>query len=189
MIAVPDTDVIIIGGGPTGLVLALELGNLKRTVDRGIAYAADLDRVARLSQGRLNLTVLGQYKDQGVPTATELAAEFRKLTNTVLDSAEQNPDASVVDRLLAGAKTIVRVRRVDQGPDDQSVEAVVARMEAALRDARLADVQAEAKKLPPRAQQPIQPWLGKVSARVAVDQGIAEIENQLKQSIAGNGKG
>jgi hypothetical protein len=170
------------------IVLALELGSLKRAVDRGTPYTAELDNVARLSQGRLNLTVIGQYKDQGVPTATELAAEFRKQTNAVLDAADQNPEASVVDRLLAGAKTIVRVRRVDQGADDQSVEAVVARMESALKDARLADALGESKKLPPKAQAPVQAWLGKVSARVSVDQAIAEIENQLKQSMAG-GKG
>lgn len=165
------------------IVLALELGNLKRAVDRGGSYATELDQVARLAQGRLNLSVLGQYKNEGVPTLSALTTEFRSLVNPMLDADAATPDAGVVDRLLASAKSIVRVRRVNQGADDQSAEAVVARMEAALKDGRLVDVQNEAKKLSPKAQAPAQAWLAKVAARVSVDQAIAEIEDKLKTSL------
>jgi hypothetical protein len=165
------------------IVLALELGNLKRAVDRGGGYERELDQVSRLSQGRLNLTVLGQYRSEGVPTLSALTTEFRGLINPILDADATTPEAGVVDRLLASAKSIVRVRRVTQGADDQTAEAIVARMEAALKDGRLGDVQAEAKKLPPKAQAPAQVWLTKVAARVSVDQAISEIEDKLKASL------
>jgi hypothetical protein len=169
------------------IVLSLELSNLKRALDRGQGqgYAAELAEVRNASAGHLDLAPLERYSQTGVATVPELKAEFRPVMNAVIDADLDPVDGSVIDRLLAGAKSVVRVRKVSHEAGDNSTEAIVARIETALNENRLGDVVAQAKTLPPRAQAPIEDWLSKVSARHSVDQAIATIEGQLKASLAG----
>jgi hypothetical protein len=167
------------------IVLALELGNLKRAIDRGGRFATELAEVKKVSGGKLELATLEKLKDQGLPTTADLVREFRDVAHAVLEAEAEPVDASVVDRLLSGAKSIVRVRRVSAGPDDKSTEAIVARMETALKDQQFAAVAEEAKKLSPKALTPAKPWLAKLEGRAAVERAVAEVEAQLKASLAG----
>lgn len=169
------------------IVLSLELSNLKRALDRGQGhgYAAELEDVRKAAAGQLDLAPLERFKDTGVATPAELKAAFRPLINAVIDADLEPADGSVIDRLLAGAKSVVRVRKISHDADDTSTEAVVSRMEAALNDGRLGDVLAQAKYLPQRARVPIEDWLIKVTARDTVDQAIAAVDAQLKASLSG----
>lgn len=169
------------------IVLSLELSNLKRALDRGQGqgYAAELEEVRKAAAGQLDLSPLERFKDTGVATPAELKAAFRPLINSVIDADLEPADGSVIDRLLAGAKSVVRVRKVSHEADDTSTEAVVARMETALNDGRLGDVLTQAKYLPQRARVPIEDWLIKVTARDTVDQAIAAVDAQLKASLSG----
>jgi hypothetical protein len=155
-------------------------------LDRGGAYAAELAEVEKIAGGKIDLAPLERYKNEGVPTAAELAREFRTVAHAVIDAEVQQADASVVDRLLLGASSIVRVRRTEHDADDKSAEAVLGRMEKALKEARLSDALAEAQQLSPKAQAAAKAWLGKLEARATVDRAIAQIEDQLKASLAGN---
>ena len=94
------------------IVLSLELGNLKRAMDRGGSYAAELAEVRKVAGNRLDLATLQRYQSDGVPTLAELTRQFRPLTSAIIDADADQKDASVVDRLLSGAKTIVRVRKL-----------------------------------------------------------------------------
>lgn len=167
------------------IVLSLELGNLKRALDRGGSYAAELSEVSRIGAGKIDLVALDRYKDQGVPTLAELAREFRPVAHAIIDAASVPAEASALDRLLMGAKSIVRVRRTEHSPNDTSVEAIVARMEESLAEGKLSEVLTQAQQLPLKAAEPAQAWLAKVEARAAVDQALASIEGQLKASLSG----
>ncbi len=167
------------------IVLALELGSLKRAVDRGGSYAAELSEVVRAGAGRIDLAALERYKDQGVPTLADLTREFRPVAHAMLDAASMPADASAFDRLLLGAKSVVRVRRTQHSPDDTSVEAVVGRMEAALAEGKFQDILALAGQLPPKALEPAEAWLARVEARAAVGTALASVEDQLKASLGG----
>ncbi|HRN83693.1 MAG TPA: hypothetical protein PK857_02640 [Hyphomicrobium sp.] len=169
------------------IVLALELANLKRAIDRGQshAYAAELEAVEKSAGSDLDLSALARFKETGVATPAELKAEFRPVMNAVLDAEAEPASGSVIDRLMAGAKSVVRVRRVSHDPGDTSAEAVVARIETALDAGRLPDVIAEANKLSSQARAPMEDWLIKVTARDSVDRAIARVEERLKASLAG----
>lgn len=169
------------------IVLALELANLKRAIDRGQGhgYAAELAAVESSAGGDLDLSALARFKDTGVATPAELKAEFRPVMNAVIDAEAEPAGGSVIDRLMAGAKSVVRVRKVSHDPSDTSAEAVVSRIEAALDAGRLGDVIAEAGKLPRAAQVPMEDWLIKVTARDSVDRAIARVEDRLKAALAG----
>ena len=167
------------------IVLSLELGNLKRAMERGEKYHAELAEVKRIAGTRLDVAALERYQSTGVLTVPELARSFRSVVNTMLDADALPEGASMVDRLLTGAKTIVRVRRTGHADDDTSTEAIIARMETALADNRLGDVLAESKKLSPRALAPAQEWLRKVDARQSVDTALVAIDAALKSSLGG----
>lgn len=165
------------------IVTALELGNLKRTIDRGAAFAPELAEVRRVAGPKIDLSVLERYKDRGVSTIAELERELRPLTFRIIEADQQPADAHWTDRLLASAKSVVRVRKTEQTADETGVEATVSRMERALKGNRLGDVLAEAAKLSAQAKAPARAWLEKVEARAAVDKAIATVEQELKASL------
>jgi hypothetical protein len=165
------------------VVISLELANLKRQIDSGQGFSSGLDQVRKASSAKLNLTALERYKDAGVPTLADLQRDFRPVANAVIDAAATPVEGGVIDKLVAGAKSVVRVRNLNPDAADKSAEAVVARMQEALTLGQLGDVLAFAKDLPPAAAAPAQEWLAKVEARNAVDRAIGDIETQLKSSL------
>ncbi|MBK9080125.1 MAG: hypothetical protein WBP38_05975 [Hyphomicrobium sp.] len=166
------------------IVLSLELQNLKRALDGGQPYAPELAAVAKVSDGKFDLGALEKFKDEGVPPVADLAANFRKIANDAIDADTEPAEGSVMDRLIAGAKSVVRVRKANHAPDDKSTEAIVGRMETAVKEGRLADVLTEAKDLSPKALVAAQSFLDRVSARVSVDTAVGAIEKQLKTSLS-----
>ena len=166
------------------IVLSLELGNLKRVIDRGSPFAAELAEVRKAGGNKIDLSALDRFKDKGVATIADLTREFRTIANGIIDAEGEPANAGVIDRLLSGAKSVVRVRKVSQDASDTGVEATVARMEAAVKEGRLADVLSESKKLSGRASVPAQDWLTKVEARNTVERAIGGVEASLKASLA-----
>lgn len=165
------------------VLLTLEIGNLKRAMDRGDRYTTELDAVKKAAGSTLDLAPLQRYSLEGVSPLRELTKEFRRVANTAIDSEAEPEDASVLDRLMAGARGIVRVRKTGHGAEDASAEATLGRMEGALKEGRLGEVLAQGKKLPPKAALAAEDWLRKVEARHAVDQSLADIEAALKSSF------
>ncbi len=164
------------------IVLSLELGNLKRAMERGTPYAQELAEVKKVAGSRVDLSPLEPFRNEGVPTLAELTRGFRPVANAILDAEREKTDGSVVDRLMSGAKTFVRVRKTAHAAGDASPEALVARIEGALKAGRLGDALAEAKTLtvkPPAATE----WLAKVEARQAVDVALAAMDGALKSSL------
>ncbi|PPC80564.1 MAG: hypothetical protein CTY39_11170, partial [Hyphomicrobium sp.] len=165
-------------------VLALELQNLKRALNNGQSYSAEFEDVQKAAGSNIDLSSLAKFKDQGVPSPDELAKEFRAAAYAAIDSETEPEDASVVDRLIAGAKSVVRVRKINHTPDDKTTEAIVGRIENALKEGQLSDALTQAQDLSPKAQDALQPFLNKIAARVSIDTAVAAIEAQLKSSLS-----
>jgi hypothetical protein len=165
------------------IVTALELGNLKRAIESGKGFAKEFDAVNATSGGQLDLKPLEPFKTTGVPSLTELKEQGRPVLLAALDAGTADPGASVWDRLLTSAKSVVRVRKIDAPEGDDSIEATVARIEKSLNENRLADVLAETAKLPPDAAKKVAQWRDQVAARHSVDEAIATVENELKAAL------
>ena len=170
----------------TRVLLSLELASLKRVMDRSEPFTAELAAVKKAAGDKLDLKALERYANEGVPTTAEITKSFRKVSNAMQDAEAEPADASIVDRLLSGARSIVRVRKSGPSADDTSLEATITRIDVALKDGRLAEVLEQGKKLPPKAALVAEDWLRQVEARQAVDQATADIEGLLKSSLAGN---
>lgn len=166
------------------IVLSLELANLKRAIDRGKPYATELEQTRKVAGGVVDLAPLDRFALDGVPTTTELRQQFKPIAFTIIDAEEQQQDGSIVDRLLAGAKSVVRVRKTAPNAEDKSTEATVARIETALNEDRLTDVLELAETLPAPAREAAAEFLTKVEAREAVDHALSSVESQLKASLA-----
>jgi hypothetical protein len=171
------------------VVVALELAALRRAVDRGDSYTAELGAVKAAAGDKLNLTALERHMREGVAPVRELDKSFRGVANAMLDAEADHSDATLVDRLIAGARSIVRVRKTGHSTDDASAEAVIGRMEGALKEGRLAEVIEQGKRLPPKAALAAEEWLKRVEARHSVDKAMAGVEAKLKASLAPAGAG
>lgn len=169
------------------IVLALELANLKRVLDRGGPYAAELAAVAKSSGGKVELGPLKKFASSGVPTSAELARDFQTLAFKSINAQQAgDEEPGVLNRFLSSAKSIVRVRRTNFDREDKSTEAVVARMESLLKQGNLSGAIEQSKALSKEARAPIQSWLDRLEARAGVEQAIAELERQLKASLGGS---
>jgi len=166
------------------VVLSLELSNLKRAIERGESFASELAAAKKVAGNSLNLTLFERYAKEGLPPLSELTTSFRKVANGMLDAEAEATDAPLLERLLSGARSIVRVRKNAQTADDGSLEATIARMELALKENRLGDVLAQAKRLPPKAALVAEDWLRRVEMRYQVEKALADTEAALKSSLA-----
>jgi hypothetical protein len=173
--------------GAHQVLLALEVSSLKRALDRGDSYAQELDAVRRTAAGSIDLAPLERDSRTGVPTLGALTEELRRTANAAIDAEHERPDASVLDRLMSGARSIVRWRKASYDADDTSAEAILARVESALRGGRLGEALAQGRRLPPKAAHAAEGWLRKLEARTAADRAIANIEAALKASLSGAG--
>ncbi|HEY7549700.1 MAG TPA: hypothetical protein VH913_09305, partial [Hyphomicrobiaceae bacterium] len=117
-----------------------------------------------------------------------LAQEFRRVANAAIDAENERAESSVLDRLMAGARSVVRLRKANYDADDTSVEATLARMDAALKDGHLGEVLAQSKRLPPKAALAAEGWLHKLEARTAADRAVADLEAALKASLSPPGQ-
>lgn len=168
----------------TRVVTALELANLKRAIDRGAGYTAELAEVKKAGGSRVDVAALEPYKETGVPTLFDLEQSFKPVIRAVIDADAAPASGSVIERLVASARSVVKVRKISHDAADKSTEAVLGRMESALNENRLGDVIALAKEIPAEASSPAEDWLRKVEARHAVDKAIAGVEQQLKTSLS-----
>ncbi len=170
------------------IVTALELGNLKRTIERGVGFTSELTEVRRVAGPKIDLSVLERYRERGVPSLGELEREFKAVAFAIIDADSQPADAHWTDKLIASAKSVVRIRKVEPGADDKGVDSTVARMEQSLKAGRLAEVAAEAGKLSAQARAPAKAWLEKVEGRAAVERAISAVEQELKASLGAQGQ-
>lgn len=150
---------------PLRRVVAASL--LDGAVRHGDPYASALEAAKGLSDDAAALKPLETFATSGVPSPNALC---RELIEIVPQLAPLPPDAAaanagLVDRLKAGASTLIRIERTDgTGTDPGSI---VARVTSAAVHNDLALTERELKSLPPADRTAAQAWLAKVDARRA----------------------
>lgn len=169
------------------VVVALQLANLKRALDRGGSFANELAEVKSAAGDGIDVSALDPFKDEGVATISRLSAELKSLSHDIIAATQTNTDAGFFDQMLSGAKSIVRVRRTGEvvGADPNSAEAIVAKLEQQVAAGDLAAASETAGKLPETAKVVASGWMKRLQARASVDKAIAKIEGDLKSSLTG----
>ncbi len=167
------------------IALALSLGELKRAVNEGVPFRTELARVMPHAPRGLDLSPLSQYADKGLVTASKLRESFASYSNKALAAEHTAPSGSLVDQILANAKSMVQVRPTGLVKGDDT-GAVLARMEYKLTRNDLAGALAESKALTGRAKEVMHPWLEQAGARLGGDTVLRTLEDKIRNALAGN---
>ena len=169
--------------------LLLALGQLRGRVQGSQPFAAELGAVMALGRNRPevrdNLAPLSASAATGIPNLTTLSQRFeREVAPALMRSAAPESDgwgAQILNRL----RSLVVVRRVgsDAGASDP-IESGVARAETALATGDLAGAVKAVEALPTANAQPAQAWLADARRRLAAEQGLARLTDQLTAQLA-----
>jgi hypothetical protein len=149
---------------------AIAASALKSAIDRGGSFAAELDMFAAVAPDTPELGELRTLAAKGVPTRAGLAAEIGPVADRMLDATRQvaASDGGVVDRLLASARSLVRVRPVGNG-EGGGVPADIARFRNAVTGGDLAKAAEEYEALPDKAKAAGADFMAGLRARLEVD--------------------
>jgi uroporphyrinogen-III synthase len=149
---------------------------LSAALESGLPFAVDLGLLTPLLQGDAKLaeiaTSLQPYGASGVATRSALAGEFPAVAKAAL--ADDLADDSFGERLLGKLRGLVSLRRVGDIEGD-SVEAKLARAEAALEAGDLAKAVTQVKSLPPQTNKATAAWLARADAHLAAERAIQQL--------------
>jgi hypothetical protein len=160
------------------IALAISAAALKSALDRGSAFAAELETFAAISPNAPEIEALRAHADQGVMTRADIAKAFPETANAMVAAAEPaDENAGFFQRLLSSAESVVKVRPVGEVPGE-GPPARVARMEVAVNAGDYDKALAEYAALPDAVQAAGAALVDKIKARV-------EVEKLVDQMIAG----
>ena len=150
---------------------------LSAALESGRPFAADLGLLTPLIQGDAKLTELSAslqpVAQSGVVSRSALAAEFPAVAKAAL--ADDLADDSFGERLLGKLKGVVSLRRVGADVQGDSVEAKLARAEAALDGGDLAKAVELVKSLPAQVARATSAWLSRAEAHLAAQRSVDQI--------------
>src|SRR5476651_26639 len=150
---------------------------LSAALDSDLPFATDLGLLAPLARddAKLGDLVAGlqPLAATGVAGRTALAASFPAVAKAAL--ADDLADDSFGERLLGKLKGLVSLRRVGADVAGDTVEAKLARAEAALNTGDLAKAADLVKSLPPLAQRATQAWLARAETHLAAQQAVDQL--------------
>lgn len=131
--------------------LAVTAQAVLRAIESGRPFPADLNVLQSLGAEATSLSQLQAVAEAGAPTTQDLRADLAGLRDRLLAQSAPTPSGSYMDRLMAGAATLVRVRPLGSVVGDAPA-AVLARMDDDLARDDLASALAEWQKLPDAAR-------------------------------------
>jgi hypothetical protein len=130
------------------IALAIAASALKAAVDRGGPFASEVETFAAVAPDSPELAELRALAREGVPARAELLAAAPNAAIVMIGAGRTvDENAGFFERLLASAESLIKVRPIGV-VEGEGVDAVVARMEAALKAGDLARALAEYETLP-----------------------------------------
>ena len=127
--------------------LAVTAQAVLRAIEAGRPFPADLKALQSLGAEATLLAPLQSVAEAGAPTTQDLRSDLAGVRDRLLAQSAPKPSGSYMDRLMAGAATLVQVRPLGSVVGD-SPSAVLARMDDDLAEDNLASALAEWQKLP-----------------------------------------
>ena len=152
-------------------------------VRHGDPFTASLTTAKALATDPDKLKPLDAFAEKGIPAPPALCRDLLTLVPKLSPAAETTSTGSgIIDRLQAGASSLVRVERSDATGTDRS--AVVTRMTAAALRNDLGDARRELASLDAADRAPAQGWLDKVAARDAALAASRQFAEETMASLA-----
>lgn len=153
---------------------------ISAAVASGQPFANDLALLAPLAQGEARLgeaiAALQPAAANGVASRANLAAAFPAMAKAAL--ADDLADDSFWQRLLGKLKALVSLRRIGADVQGDSVEAKLARAEAAIDAGDVAKAVELVKSLPPQTSRATADWLARAEAHLAAQRAVDQVAAQ-----------
>ncbi len=147
---------------------------LSAALDSGLPFVSDLALLAPLAQGDGKLAeivaMLQPLAASGVASRAALTADFPSVAKAAL--ADDLADDSFGQRLLGKIKAVVSLRRVGADVAGDSVEARLARAEAALDAGNIAKAAELVKTLPAQTARATATWRARAETHLATQQAV-----------------
>ncbi len=163
--------------------LAIAFANLRAAVDEGRPYATELSTLAALSPGTGDLGPLLDYDDEGIPTIAQLKVSFEDARDKALTTSAPDASASLADRLMASAESLVKVKRIDANAEGDTPDAALARAAAKLDQGDLAASVKEVETLQGAQATAFAGWLDQAKARLGADETLQRLQMLLLTSL------
>lgn len=157
---------------------------ISAAVTAGLPFATDLAMLQPLAQGNDKgdakftelMTALQPVAAKGVASRASLSASFPAMAKAAM--AEDLADDSFWQRLLGKLKSVVSLRRVGADVQGDSVEAKLARAEAAVNAGDLPKAVELVKSLPPQTARATADWLARADAHLAAQHAVDQLAAQ-----------
>ncbi len=164
--------------------LAIAFANLKRGMNRGDGFSAELKTVQQLAGPDVDLSAFDGLRETGVPNEQALLENFPQLAIKALAKSDGEKDGGLSwEKIVGKARTAFKYRRTGD-VKGETMEAVLARMEHKFKEGHVEDVLKEAKALDGQAKQVMGPWLKQVEARLFVEAEMQKLEDKLLNSLS-----
>ena len=165
--------------------MAIAAAALKADIDRGLPFAGSLQTLQGVAGADTDFSLLTKFAEQGVPNSVAIANDFQgSVSDAILVALAPPSDNSLTSRLLAGAKSLVKVKQLSPVTGD-TPDAVLSRIGAALLESKLQTASDEWQKLPEAGQEVSKAWHEKLQSRIAVDSLIDSTVRSFLISNAG----
>ncbi|HZV21277.1 MAG TPA: hypothetical protein VE986_06995 [Hyphomicrobiales bacterium] len=166
--------------------LTLAFAGLKRALSEGRPFSEELTAVENLAPAGLPVLTLAPYRDAGIASLPQLQRDFEAASRTAIQSERSAGKDSLIGSIMSRARAAIQIRPSDGSGD--SVDAVLWRMGAAVKQGDLKKAQAEAAALPAPARERMQGWLTQLEQRIMADEAVKKTEDEvlasLRQSLA-----
>ena len=164
---------------------AIAFANLRNAVAAGRPYAAELAALKSLIPDPGDLGALPGHAETGIPTVAALADTLTKLAETSAAAPPAPAETSILDSMMASAKSAISIRRIGADATGGKPEAVLARADAALKQGDLATAIKEVESLPAQARDPFAGWLDDARARASANDSLSKLESTVLASLGG----
>jgi Mitochondrial inner membrane protein len=162
---------------------AIAFANLRNAVSAGGPYAAELAALKSLISDTGDLGVLPAHADTGIPTMATLVASFETIAEASERPAPPPENASLLDSMMASAKSAISIRRVGADATGEEPAAVLARAEAALKQGELAVATKEVESLPAPSRAAFAGWLDDARARLSAGDSLSKLESTVLTAL------
>ena len=154
---------------------AIALVSLRRAVEGGEPFAADLDLITVLGFAGKEIAELRRFAKDGVETRAALTAQFPAVADAILAATiRSDPDAGFFRQLVVGVGGLVSVRPSEPVAGDDP-PAIVSRMRAAVAEGDFAVAVVERGGLPAAGIDASADWTARAVDRVTVERLVEAI--------------
>jgi hypothetical protein len=173
---------------PKNTALAVVLLQIRDAVDIGRPFDAEYQALGALAQGHPDIAAaaapLAEPAQSGVASRAALIERLRQLAPQIA-TAKPPPKATWKSQMVARLRSLVTIRRIDDGGEQTPAEAAVVKAQHDMAAGDLAGAIAALDGLAGANQAAAEPWLKMAKQRLAVERALRQVAAALT-ALLGN---